>query len=333
MALDNVPWAVTGAEVTAAVARQELYDSTSGAEGVSAVGALKVQALQTPGPKIRIAPGGALLTNRYNGGAGQSYAARNATQTEIPVTATGSAGGRTDLVVLRILDPEFEGQAPEDPDEFSYTRISVIEGVSSNTKSVKDLNLTYPAIALARISIPASTATITNAMITDLRVMARPRTDDVWRPRPNVVADRETLKAAGADGEYFPNAGGEQHIAIPEWATRVQIRATWMQVRLEEGKNFGQAWVEFGPYLRPSTRKYKTQQYNWDGSEAGGVSRQVWIVEDDVAVPAELRGTTQPFVMKARYNQAGGAWIASIDEMSGVSLVVRFLEVADPSTT
>lgn len=111
MALENVPWAVTGAEVTAAVARQTLFDATSGAEGVSSVGSMKVQALQTPGPKVRIAPGGAIINNRYTGGAGQSYAARNATQTEIPITATGSAGGRTDLVVLRILDPDFEGQA------------------------------------------------------------------------------------------------------------------------------------------------------------------------------------------------------------------------------
>lgn len=334
MAIDSTPWFVGGgAQHSPEVARLLAYASTSGAEGVVEPASLRVSAQSTPNGTVAVRPGAALIRNRYAGGGQQTYVLRNATSTSVTIPATGSGGGRTDAIIARVLDPQYEGAAPPDPVTFQYSRLERIASVPANLSNINQLGLAYPAILLAKITIPASTGTITNGMITDLREVAIPRTLDVWRPRPNVVSDRETLQAAGADGEYFPNAGGEQHIAIPEWATRVQIRATWMGVRLDQGTNFGQAWVEFGPYLRQSTRKYKTQQYNWDGTSSGGANRRNWIVEDDVVVPADVRGTTQPFVMKARYNQAGGAWIASIDEMSGVSLTLRFLEVADPSTT
>lgn len=338
MALENVPWAVTGAEVTAAVARQQLFDSTSGAEGVSSIGAMKVQALQTPGPKVRIAPGGATLNNRYTGGAGQSYSARNATQTEIPITATGSAGGRTDLVVLRILDPEFEGQAPENPDEFSYTRISVIEGVSTAIKSARDLNLAYPAIALARITIPASTATITNAMITDLRVKANPRTHEVTRPKAAVVSSAETLSALRENGEWFPNAGGEQRIDIPEWATRMQIMAEWIMIEERSGNTYGRCWVEYGAGVGglngTQDREYSTQKFGWNAPNTNDWKASNWKVWDEVPVPTKLRGTNQAFIMKA--NMAENFPNDSrprITPLSGTALVVKFFEVADSSTT
>ncbi|WP_417373018.1 hypothetical protein [Glutamicibacter protophormiae] len=333
MALDPVPWIVGGgAEHSPEVVRQSLFDSTGGAEGISSVGALKVSAQSTPNGTVRVAPGGAILNNRYAGGSGQSYSARNASQTSVSITATGSAGGRTDALILRVLDPQYEGQPPADPNAFQYTRLVAVPAPAGITR-IEQLNLTYPAILLARITIPSNTGTITNAMITDLREVAVPRAIDVWRPRPNVVADKETLKAAGVDGEYFPNAGGEQIVTIPKWATRVQVRATWMGVRLEPGTNWGEIWAEFGPYQRPSTRRHSTQRYTWDGSSSGGVSRQPWIVEDDVYIPADIRGTDQIFVMKARYGAAGGAWTVSMDGMSGVSLSLRFLETADPSTS
>src|SRR5699024_11469005 len=108
---------------------------------------------------------------------GQSYAVRNDAEVEVSVTATGSSGGRSDLVVARVLDPQYEGQPPADPDEFDYSMVEIIEGVSSSTTSARDLNLNYPAIALARIDLPASTGTVEASHLTDLREMARPRSE------------------------------------------------------------------------------------------------------------------------------------------------------------
>ncbi|WP_152666870.1 hypothetical protein [Arthrobacter sp. YC-RL1] len=334
MALDLTPWMIGGGAVhSVEVARLLAYAATSGAEGVVEPASLAVKAQSTPNGTVAVRPGAALILNRYAGGSQQTYVLRNPSSTSVTIPATGSTGGRTDAIIAQVLDPQYEGAAPADPVTFNYARLERIASVPGNLNSIEQLGLSYPAILLAKITIPASTGTITNAMITDLRDVALPRTRDVWRPRPNVVADKETLKAAGTDGEYFPNAGGEQTIPIPKWATRVQIRATWMGVRLEPGTNWGEIWAEFGPYLRPSTRRHSTQRYTWDGSSAGGVSRQPWIVEDDVYIPADIRGTDQIFVMKARYGSAGGAWTVSMDGMSGVSLSLRFLEAADPSTT
>ncbi|MGC0270815.1 hypothetical protein ACPROK_14740 [Glutamicibacter soli] len=334
MALDLTPWFVGGgAQHSPEVARLLAYAATSGAEGIVEPASLAVKAHSTPNGTVAVRPGAALILNRYAGGTQQTYVLRNPSSTAVTIPATDSGGGRTDAIIARVLDPQYEGAAPSDPVTFNYARLERIASVPGNLSSINQLGLTYPAILLAKITIPASTGTITNGMITDLRDVAIPRVADMWRPRPNVVADRETLKAAGVDGEYFPNAGGEQTISVPKWATRAQIRATWMGVRLEPGTNWGEIWAEFGPYLRASTRKYSTQRYTWDGTASGGVTRQPWIVEDDVYVPADIRGTDQIFVMKARYGAAGGAWTASIDGMSGVSLAIRFLEVADPSTT
>ncbi len=46
-----------------------------------------------------------------------------------------------------------------------------------------------PHYRLARIVVPASTATITNSMITSLRELANPRSKRVVAPRPNVTND------------------------------------------------------------------------------------------------------------------------------------------------
>ncbi|WP_346921861.1 hypothetical protein [Glutamicibacter creatinolyticus] len=333
MAIDPKPWMVGGgASHSVEVARLLPYATSSGAEGIVEPISLQVQAMQTPGKNVRVAPGAAFIRNRYKGALQQSYVFRNASQTEVTITATGSAGARTDLLVARVLDPQFEGPEPEDPDAFDYSRFEVIEGVPTNTKSAKDLNLSYPAIALARITIPKSTATITNSMVTDLREVALPRRDDVWRPRALVTEDMEVLTGTGPVGEWFPNSGGVQEIYIPEWATRAQIRCQWLSVRYGAGNAYGQMWVEFGPYKGPSERERSTQRYQFDTPAADNVMRANWNVVDDVYIPAALRGTTQHFVPKAAW-LGGVRNSVSLDGVSGMSMEVRFLEVADPSTT
>lgn len=333
MAVDPTPWLVGGgAEHSPEVVRQSLYDSTGGAEGVSSVGGLKVLANTTPNGTVRVLPGGGILNNRYAGGAGQSYAVRNASQTSVPIKATGSGSGRVDMVVIRVLDPQYEGSAPPDPNDFQYTRLEVIEGVPAGTKTFRELNRNYPAVELAKVTLPKSTATVTAGMITDLREVAQPKVLDVWRPRPLAVPDVETLKATGEVGEYFPNAGGTQSIDIPEWATRMQVRAEWLQVRYAAGNAYGQCWLEWGPYKAPSERERKSQTFQWDTPAANNVSRANWITVDDLYIPVAFRGTTQLFVQKAR-RIGGVANSVSLDAVSGVSLQVRFLQVADPSTS
>lgn len=335
MALDPTPWGIGGGAVhQPETVRQALYDSTGGAEGISSSGALRVAPTATPGGSIRSLTGGALLLNRYPGGAGQTYSVRNRSQTEVPITATGSAAGRTDLVVLRVLDPQYEGEPPEDPTAFDYARFEVIEGVPAKTETFEELNLDYPAIELAKITIPKSTAKITAGMIEDLREIAQPKRREVLRARPAVAVDTETLSNTVARGEYFPNAGALQTISIPSWATRVIIEATWIQVREPGGNAFGECWVDFGPFKETGVREYATQRFNWNTNDGPDVSRGNWEVADDRYIDPSIRGTKQRFIMMARVQGAtNNAARPQIDGKSGVKMRVTFLEEADRSTS
>lgn len=337
MAVDRTPWFVGGgAEHSPEIARQALFDSTGGNEGVSSVGGLRVAAQAVPNGTVRALTGGGLLLNRYPGGTGQSYAVRNKTQTSIPITPTGSGGGRTDLVVIRVVDPQYEGQPPVDPNDFDYTRFEVIQGVPAGTTTFAELNRNYPAIALAKITIPASTATITDAMITNLRKLAQPRTDVVNVPRPNVTNDAGmTLgsRAAFPQGEWFPNVGGNLNngrydIPVPTWATRMQIRCEWLSVEYKANPGAGYYWVAYGPDAGGSAPTYYTQGFGWDSDDS--TNRLNWILEQEVYVRPEWRGTILPFVPRAnKTTSTSFPGTVRLTARSGMVFSVRFLQETD----
>lgn len=325
MALDTVPWFIGGgAEHSPAVARMLAYSATNGATGINGPKDLQVTALPTPGAKVRIMPGGASMENRYPGGGQQSYTVRNISATDVDVPATGSASGATRYLIIRVDDPEFGGQAPANLRTGPYVRAVLVTSIT---------NLAYPFVPLAKIVQPANTATITKAMITDIREMANPREKQVMYPRPTLTTDPAAgmlLTATSADGEWFPNAGGEQYIDIPVWASRMQIEATWIGVLYgpEGSSGWGDYWVDYGPMVSPQKQQYSTHKFRWD-MPVGDYSRGNWELAHDVYVPAALRGATQvPFIMKARKENNA---TPKMDHRSGIILKVRFLEVADPS--
>lgn len=341
MAVDRVSWMIGGPDKdtpgpkhSAEIVRQAFHDSTGGAEGVSTITALRVAALAVPGAAVRVLPGGGIVLNRYQGGGGQSYGVRNNTETEVSITATGSGGGRTDLVVIRVLDPQYEGQPPVNWDDFDYTRLEVIEGVPAATETFKELNLNYPAVELAKVTLPKSTATITAAMIEPLRALAQPKHHEVIRARPTVTAETETLTMTRDRGEYFPNAGALQRIKIPAWATRAIIEATWIQVREPGGNAWGDCWVDFGPFKEAGVRDYSTQRFDWNTADGADVSRANWEVADDRYIHPSIRGTEQVFVMMARLQgSTSDSARPQMNAKSGVKLRVTFLEEADRSTS
>lgn len=324
------PWAIDGAKLNGAQARSQLFKATSGARGVTLPGDLKVKALPTPGAFVRIGPGGATLPNDYltNGG-GQSYGTLMVASEDLPVPATGSGGGATRYVIQRIIDPEYSGQTPADPLTYRYDPFVLVSSVNA---------LPYPYVVLAKINQPANTATITNAMITDLREVANPRREEVLRYSATLSAGTETLVATRGLGEWFPNAGGQQSVDIPEWATRVLIEARWLSARYDLSKaGFGRQWVEWGPGAGGSggtqDRLYRTQEFAWDQpNSTSGIMRTDLSTVADMAVPAAMRGTTQQFIFKAKIT-GGAAGSLTIDGLSGVSLKLTFLQVADPSTS
>lgn len=323
MALRPVPWAIgNGAENSVELARAGIYSATSGATGITEPGDFIVKALPTPGAAVRVHKGGGVIKSTYPGVFGQSYAVQEQSSTDVPVAATGSSGGATKYVYVLIQDTQYSGQTPPSVENGPYNEYAVTTTLPTN----------QPFLLLAKITQPKSTATITNAMITDLREIANPRREDLWRPRALVAADTETLTSTGEVGEYFPNAGGPQTLPVPAWATRAQIRCEWLAVRYDVGNAWGQMWVEYGPYKAPSERERSTQKYQFDAPPGNSVMRTNWIVVDDVPIPKAYRGTDQLFVPKAR-RIGGTSNTVQLDGVSGMSLQVRFLQTPEDSTT
>lgn len=332
MALDPVPWLVGGgAEHSPDVVRQAMYDASGGVEGISSPTAYQVRAQATPDGSVRVAPGGATLLNRYPGGAGQSYTGvRNSSQTSVPVAATGSSGGRTDAVILRVLDPQFEGQPPADPNAFQYTRLEAVPAPAGITR-ISQLNLAYPAILLARITIPANTATITNAMIKDLRKVARPQRWTERRALSLVAGQGQTMSATSAypAGTTFPLAAETAWgaIDIPSWATHMNILMTWEGLGVPAGDAWGQLWVQVGPHANPAN--IKTNPVRYDSVNAQNFSRMSLSAPDEIPVPVAMRGTSQVFYPRGNVlgGRADARWWA--DTGSAVRLEVEFKQLAE----
>src|SRR5699024_8015547 len=209
MAVDPVPYVVHGAKHSADVFRQAFHDSTGGAEGISTPTSFHVRQTATPSNQVRVRPGGAIVLNSYQGGAGQSYGIRNADESLVDIPASDSTGSRSWYVIARISDPQFAGPAPADPESGPYLFLECV----SQSATIAD-----PHLKLASVVVPASTVTITNSMITSLREVANPIVGQFTFARPRISEDdgnqikltsRLTVDGVGPWwGEYFPGGAG-----------------------------------------------------------------------------------------------------------------------------
>lgn len=330
MAWDPTPWVVGGgAEHSPEVARLLAYATSSGAEGIVEPADLRVRALNVPGAGFRVGAGAALVRNRFAGGQQQTYAVRNtAEHNYTDVSPTGSGGGRTDLVVARVIDPQYAGEVPSDPTDYQYVVTDVIRGVPSNTRAAAELNLGYPAIALAKITWPASTATITDAMITDLRRVALPRVERrlfAWNPTSSDEATQSlTTSTPYPVGSYWPNMRDNQgfwEVDIPEWATHANTIGTWAGVRVANGTANGWLWVRLGGTVPEGA--ISTQGTRWSLDQSGN-GRESWHAADDIAIPEQMRGTRQMIRLLGARLSGTGAPV--IDSATSVSIDIQFTE-------
>ncbi len=223
MSWDSVPWFIGGgAQHSPEVARLLAYAATNGSEGIVSPGDLKVQALAVPGASVRVMPGAGLIRNRATGGTSQTYVARNPIEDVVAIAATGSGAGRSDLIVAQIEDPFMAGepwQDPTDPTVGPYIFTRVISNVPAGTTRLQDVAgySGRSAITLARVDIPASTGTITGAMVKDLRNLAMPRQ---WREMiPHGAMATQQLGGVNTWSDW-PTAIQAQ-VRVPDWATDV----------------------------------------------------------------------------------------------------------------
>ena len=309
MALFPRPILTNGATHSAQQFRMLVRDLANGAEGITQGDDLKVTERGTPGGGVVVGDGSAVVRGRANTFQG-SYAACNIGAVDVPIAATGGSG-RSDMVILRIEDPEYEGTLDPETDQIAY--FDVISNVSSSATTIPD---SRTAIPLARIDIPSSTSTITNAMITDLRQVANPRRRrSVFTQSPSSIS---TGIGSSTSYSYFSTAAGV-NVAVPDWATKVIVKIDVSPIRYDLGNFWGRIGATYGSSLA-------TQDITLDDNQGSGARRIPAIIADTLTVPSAYRGTTQLLRVRASGLDAGQAGRIYVDSGTTFAYDVQFEE-------
>jgi hypothetical protein len=323
MALDGVPWFIGGqAQHGGDVARQLAYLACGGSEGVTASGDLKVVPLDQVGPGVKVLAGSASILNRVK--SQQAYTVRNAEadSASVQIAGTGSTGGRSDLVVCFVDNPNIDSNAqqPADLAKGPYDRFDVVPGVPAGTRRLQDL-AQYKGTtgyAIARVDQPANSSGVTAAMIVDLRSIARPRS----RRRVQQAQVSAAFSIAATAATPAPDDGKVSALSVdvPDWATAANVRMTVVGVTNTSTNVAGTFSARIGTDVATAGTYYQEQ--------TAGSSRLTYIVEDTVAIPAAYRGTTQrlrAYATRASASATGGLQLGTTSQ---IFWDVEFIEAA-----
>ncbi|MFJ3699487.1 hypothetical protein ACIPW9_36085 [Streptomyces sp. NPDC090052] len=308
MTLYARPLLTNGATHPAQQFRMLVRDLARGAEGITEGDDLKVTQRSTPGSGVTVSDGSAIVKGRVNTFQGH-YAEANIGSADVDIAATG-ASPRTDMVILRIEDPEYEGSLDPAVDQVAY--FQVISNVSSSATTIPDGRTGIP---LARVTVPASTSTITNAMITDLRQIANPRTArSLFTQSPGSIS---TALGASTTFNYFSTAAGWT-ITIPDWATTVRMKIDICPLRFSVDNFFGSVRATFGASLT-------LQETLVDDNQGTGIRRVGTVVADTLILPAAYRGTSQLLRVQGA-GATGNAGRIQVDSGTAMAVDIEFAE-------
>lgn len=333
---DTVPWAVGGgAKHSVNISRVLAYAAFGGKEGIVGPGDLLVRELaNAPGPQVRVAPGACSIKNRAGGIDYECYAGRLIAEDEIDIAATGASGGRHDMIVARVENPHIESEPwpdPADPVVGPYIFTRVISGVAADAERIGDLPAQYQSqtlIPLARIDIPANTYAITQDMIHDVRFMAAPRMLRIQRIIN--LKDSAPANVLGAtDWNVWPDAATWTQ-RIPDWAVRAQVVGYIAGSRLIDVGPAGGQWV--GQLrIQHGTLYTAPVEVNLDVIGGGGATQSAptMMAADDIAIPADHRGTTRDLTFQGLRRSNEGA---SLQADWGTTAVIEVTYFEEPDT-
>jgi hypothetical protein len=296
------------------------YASSFGARGVVEPDHLKV--VPVSGLTVGVAPGAVLVAGGESGTSRwQTYVAGvDATDGDATVTIPGpSSSGRERHVVVTVPDPERAGvSAPADPLTAVYAELQVLTGAQWAA-------LTVPHYRLATINIPGSASVITEGMVTDQREVALPRTQRDLRTHRVNTGDEDLLSTAASGGETWPDIGPYE-VRCPEWATQVNVIATFAQVACPNAFG-GHVWTRLRTLN--GVEEIETQVTRVE-SDVTSPSRQTWVATGSKAVPAGMRGEVVYIATKGRIDAGtSAADQPRLRSGSGVVVDVQFVEEAE----
>ncbi|MCG7284955.1 hypothetical protein MHY85_03080 [Cellulomonas sp. ACRRI] len=308
-------WLIDGVDVPAAVGRNLAYVAIGGAPGVVEPGGFKVQPLAVPGGAVRVMPGAASVLNRYPGGGQQSYALYDQVQREVPVPATGSSGSRTDMVIARVYDPEFQTvPADKAPGAVFEVLQSVPASAIASPAAARAYcaGLAYPAEPLAGITQPPSNATVTTGMITSLRELARPRS------KRSLLASQVTV-AQDLSSTVFVDwpASVQPVVAVPAWATHYSAQAILTGVNAVGGSATGVIRFVLDGAGSPADVQFQAEQ--------AGVVEAMIVAGGPIPLNAGTAGTNRQMKLRGVL-QAGPGALRARQGYTSLSIDIEFTE-------
>lgn len=300
----QTPWAIGGGPaIPPEVMRMVAYGGANKGEGILDVGDLRVRATTTPSGSIIVGDGGGIIRNRSAGGDGQSYVVRNRGDDTKTVPPTTTA--RSDLVVARIVDPQYDPwPTPSNRLTATYIETFIVQNVPSNTTKIRQLNggggLGYSAIALARIDRGTNQNVVNPADITNLREVAQPRRQRTLLVK-NLISSSENLVASGTAGEQWPDhAKLGWTVDVPDWATRARCVYSWNGIFVPANSTaVGNVWGRLGYDSDPNLVDIDATQF--DFSLSTSPQRINFTAAADKAIPLGLRDKSIAVSMRGRY--------------------------------
>lgn len=334
MTLATSAWAIDGAIMSSASARQALYASIPGGEGIVGASDLKVSQLSTPGVGVQISPGVGVVLNRYQSTINESYVVSNPTVHIVPSGQMPASNPSAKAYILAIVvgDPQFAqvghpwmlASDPPAGEEatFEYVRATLIE-VGATATTIP--GATYPYLALARINVPANTTTITNSMITDLTDLGNPRSWQRLFAAPDGAYGTPNYIPAGSsygNWSWIGTNGYRPQVPVPSWAKRAIVsgRLTGVGLSSNGGGYTGGVRFQIGSLIGGVTR--------FDTPNSTGAIRLNLECASDFDI-SSLAGTTADILIEGYQDLPASPTTAQrlrIDGGSQVVFDVRFFE-------
>lgn len=319
MALDPVPWVVDGGAIhSAAVARTLAYVATGGKSGVAEGGDLAVKQKTVAAGSVDVLPGAYGIENTYPDQTSQSYVGRVLSNTSVNIAPTAGSI-RSDMIVMRIDDPEFGGSTPPSVPNGPYAKLEVLSNVGAGVTEVPG-GLGYPAIPLARIDIPVSTTNITQAMIKDIRKLVAPRRERsvlLYQPGGDIP-----LTATNPTYMNWPKAAGWD-LLIPAWASSAAVVGHMAGIKFVDSGGNGQTLIKLGT----DGNAVSTQATAYNTADTGpDQTRQLLMAAGPLAIPTSYKGTTQTIALRGALITSTTGQRAVADQSSTIVLDVEFIE-------
>ena len=293
--------------------------ATRDTEGIQLPGDLKPTA---SGTNVAIAPGGVVIKNRQ--AAGESYIGRNASETLVPIPASG-ASAQSHLIIMTIKDPAF---SPWQPWPVGTPEATILYGPYfyperfnvSNTATRASQVVSYSAYAVCRVDMPPNTATVQPQFIQDLRNLAQPRIGFA-SGQMNGPATQDNLLLSETTYRTFPN-NAVLGVTVPTWATNLVGDIALNQMQVDKTAADFEARINIGGLV---STPINFDHNGSDWSPVGYVEGKPFTIFADMDVRS-LQGQTVTCYPQARRiftANTGGLWFNSRQQ---IRFDLRFVE-------